>query len=49
MSFATRTYCLVLSGASFDLNENERPLISLGKENAIGELLPELYQIKKIS
>ena len=40
-----QTYCLVLSGATFDLAENERPIISLGKDNAIGELLPELYHM----
>lgn len=40
-----QTYCLVLSGATFDLAENERPIISLGKDNAIGGFLPKLYHM----
>ena len=40
-----QTYCLVLSGAKLELEENQRPIISLGKENAIGKLLPKLYQM----
>ena len=40
-----QTYCLVLSGASFAPAENERPIISLGKGNSIGGLLPELYNM----
>ena len=40
-----QTYCLVLSGATFDVAENERPIISLGKDNAIGALLPKLYHM----
>lgn len=39
-----QTYCLVLSGAKLEVGEEERPIISLGKENAIGALLPEIYQ-----
>lgn len=40
-----QTYCLVLSGATFALAANERPIISLGKDNAIGDLLPNLYHM----
>ncbi len=40
-----QTYCLVLSGAKLDLEEDERPIISLGKENPFGELLPTIYQM----
>ena len=39
-----QTYCLVLSGAKLEVGEDERPIISLGKENVIGALLPEIYQ-----
>ena len=40
-----QTYCLVLSGATLDLSENERPIVSLGKENPFGELLPGIYNL----
>ena len=40
-----QTYCLVLSGAKLEIEENQRPIISLGKENPIGELLPKLYNM----
>lgn len=40
-----QTYCLVLSGAKLELAEGERPILSFGKDNAIGELLPKLYHM----
>ena len=40
-----QTYCLVLSGANLEIAEDERPIISLGKENPFGELLPAIYQM----
>ena len=40
-----QTYCLVLSNARFEIAEGERPIISLGKDNGIGALLPKLYQM----
>ena len=40
-----QTYCLVLTGAKLELAEDERPIISLGKENPFGELLPGIYQM----
>ena len=39
-----QTYCLVLSGVNLEIGEDERPIISLGKDNAIGNLLPGIYQ-----
>ena len=33
-----------LSGAKLELEADERPIILLGKENAIGALLPQIYQ-----
>lgn len=40
-----QTYCLVLSGAKLELAEEERPIISLGRENPFGELLPKIYNL----
>lgn len=40
-----QTYCLVLTGAKLELAEDERPIISLGKENPFGSLLPGVYQM----
>ena len=40
-----QTYCLVLSGAKLELAEDERPILSLGKKNPVGELLPTIYHM----
>ena len=39
-----QTYCLVLSGVKLELAEDERPIISFGKESFLADLLPKLYQ-----
>ena len=39
-----QTYCPVLSGAKLELADDERPIISFGKENFLNELLPKIYQ-----
>ena len=39
-----QTYCLVLSGAKLELADDERPIISFGKESFLADLLPKLYQ-----
>ena len=47
-----QTYCLVLSGvqlknfpAGHMVTENQRPILSLGKNNFVANLLPEIYQM----
>lgn len=40
-----QTYCLVLTGAKLDLADGERPIISLGKDNPFGELIPKIYHM----
>lgn len=40
-----QTYCLVLTGAKLEIAEDERPILSLGKGNPFGELLPKIYDM----
>ena len=47
-----QTYCLVLSGVKLEnfptghlVTDNQRPIISLGKENFVAQLLPKIYQM----
>lgn len=47
-----QTYCLVLSGvklknlpAGHMVAENQRPILSLGKENFVADLLPNIYKM----
>ncbi|MBQ4405189.1 MAG: helix-turn-helix transcriptional regulator [Selenomonadaceae bacterium] len=35
----------MLSGVKLELAENKRPIISLGKENFVADLLPEIYKM----
>lgn len=42
-----QTYCLVLSGAKLEFEADERPIISLGKENAI-VALSSIPQAKRL-
>ena len=40
-----QTYCLVLTGTSLPLADDERPILSLGKDNFVAELMPKIYQL----
>ncbi|MBR0261223.1 MAG: helix-turn-helix transcriptional regulator [Selenomonadaceae bacterium] len=47
-----QTYCLVFSGVKLDnlptghmVAENQRPILSLGKENFVANLLPDIYKM----
>lgn len=40
-----QTYCLVLSGVKLPLEDDERPIISLGKEIFVANLLPQIYKM----
>jgi len=47
-----QTYCLVFSGVKLEnlpaghlVKENKRPVLSLGKENFVAELLPNIYKM----
>ena len=46
-----QTYCLRLSGVKLDnlpsghmISEHQRPILSLGKENFVSDLIPKIYQ-----